>query len=205
MKSKLIIILVFAITTGTEAQTIYDNYLSFSWDYNLPLTNKNFISNGSSLGFQIGFRKKFDRFYVGADINNATYSEHTARQTLYADNSATTTDTYNYIYSYGFTLNGDYIFRPFKKFMPFVGLGIGANSFSYKTYYNIYTSGDSGLGALFRPQAGFLMKLGQDSKIAITGVVHYDYSTVESTIFNYSGFSAIGFRLGVALNLKSDK
>ena len=87
--------------------------------------------------------------------------------------------------------------------MPFVGLGLGANSNSYKMYYNIYASNDSGLGGLVRPQAGALLKLGKDSKVAITGIVHYNYSNAGSTVFNYSNFSSIGFRLGVAFNISS--
>ena len=203
MKSKLIIFLILAIASAAEAQTIYDNYVSISWDYNLPLSNTSFVDNGSGLGFHLGFRKKINRFYVGADFNYAAFTDYKSRQTYYADNSANTTDTYNYVYSYGFTVNSDYIFRPFKKLMPFVGVGIGASTLSYKMYYNIYTSKDSGLGGLFRPQAGVLMKLGKDSKLAVSGVVHYDYSTASSTVFNYTSFSAIGFRLGIALNIKS--
>jgi opacity protein-like surface antigen len=201
MKIKLIVVLMLVATAASEAQSIYDNYVSASWDYNMPLSNNSFINSSSSQGFQMGFRKKIERFYVGADFNYATYSEYKSRQTTFADNAATTTDIYNYIYNYGFTLNADYIFRPFKKLMPFVGMGIGANSISYSMFYNIYSSKDTGIGGLFRPQAGALLKLGKDSKVALTAVVHYDYSTASSSIFNYSSFSTFGFRLGFALNI----
>ncbi|HRI78618.1 MAG TPA: hypothetical protein PLR06_03705 [Cyclobacteriaceae bacterium] len=201
MKKLLIFGLAFGISIGMEAQNIYDNYVSASWNYNVPLSSNDFLTQGSGAGFQIGFRKKIDRFYIGADFTYATYSSQKSRTTFYADNSATTTDTHNFAYSYGFTVNGEYIFRPFKKLMPFIGLGIGANSINYWMYYNIYTSKDNGLGGLFRPQAGILMKLGKESKIAVMGVVHYDYSTAASTVFGYSSFPAYGFRLGIALNI----
>src|SRR6185436_596646 len=100
MKIKLIIVLMLIATTVVEAQSIYDSYVSFSWDYNVPVTNNSFLTEGSSRGFQMGFRRKIERFYIGADFNYVTYAEYRSRQTLFADNSATTTDTYNYAYSY---------------------------------------------------------------------------------------------------------
>ena len=205
MKSKFIFILMFMTATGVEAQSIYDNYISVSWDYNIPLSNSSFVGKGTGLGFQLGMRKKINRFYVGFDANYAGYSDYSARQTTYADNSASTTDVHKYVYSYGFTLNTDYVFRPFKKLMPFVGLGLGVNSNTYKMFYNIYSNTDNSLGVLVRPQAGALLKLGKDSGVAITGVIHYDYSSASSPVLNYSSFSSIGFRLGVAFNIASQK
>jgi opacity protein-like surface antigen len=178
------------------------NYVSVAWNYNLPLNNKDFVGNGSTAGFLVGYRRKINnRIYGGVDFNYVVYNSYHPRQTVVVDNGATTTDAYNYQYTYGFTINGDYVFRPFKKLMPFAGLGLGLSSNEYKTFYNVFNSSDYRLGLLVRPQVGALLKLGKESRIALSGVVQYDYSSAASDKFNISGMSSLAFRVGVAINI----
>ena len=205
MKSSVIFFFLMVTVVSASAQTIYDNYISATWNYNLPLNNTDFVGKGTAAGFLVGFRRKIDnRLYTGIDFNYVVYNSYHARQTMVVDNGATTTDMYNYQYTYGFTLNGDYVFRPFKKLMPFAGLGVGFTSNAYKTFYNVFNSEDNRLGLLVRPQAGALLKIGKESRMAFTGVVQYDYSSAASTQFSISGMSSVAFRLGVAINI-SDK
>ena len=62
----MMIILIACAATDVMAQEVFDKFLSFSWDVNIPLSNTNFIKKSSVKGFQVGYREKIgDHFYVG--------------------------------------------------------------------------------------------------------------------------------------------
>jgi hypothetical protein len=196
----MIVMLVF-VGAGVHAQDIgflYDRSISFSWDANLPMTNKDFISKASAKGVRIGYRERInDRFYMGIDVNYAGYSDYTPRQTYYSPSGALTTDFFKYATSYGAVMSGDYLFRPDRKVMPFVGLGIGASYSSFNVYYNLYSETDSGWGFLMRPEAGAIVKFGQRGFWGLITSVHFDYSTVKSDTFAYKNFTSLGLRTGL--------
>ncbi len=202
MRRLMMIILIACAATGVMAQEVFDKFLSFSWDVNMPLSNTNFIKKSSVKGFQAGYREKIgDHFYVGGDFSNATYDDHAPRQTYYIDGGAITTDFYKYVVTYCATLNGDYYFTPEKRLSPFAGLGIGASYNSYTLYYNIYSSSGNGWGFLARPQAGAILKMGKEMSWGVIAAVHYDYSTTMSKDFAYTDFTNLGLRVGIVLGL----
>jgi hypothetical protein len=205
MKKLIIAFVGIVVMTEVNAQFVettppltYNRYFSVSYDVNAPLSNTDFAGKVSGRGVQLGYREKInDHFYAGLQLSSATYNDYAPRQTYYSETSAFTTDLYKYVYSYGVTVNGDYYFSPDKRLSPFVGLGIGANYNSYKMFYNIYSSTDSGWGVLVRPEIGALLKLGSRQSWGIVGAVHFDYASTKSDKFDYPNFTNIGLRLGV--------
>jgi len=202
MRKLMMLILMACTATGVMAQEVFDKFLTFSWDVNIPLANTNFIKKSSVKGFQVGYREKIgDHFFVGGDFSNATYDGYSPRQTYYVDGGAITTDFYKYVVTYGATVSGDYYFTPERRLSPFAGLGIGADYNSYKLYYNIYSSSGSGWGFLARPQAGAILKIGKEMSWGVIAAVHYDYSTAMNKDFAYTNFTNLGLRVGIVLGL----
>lgn len=175
----------------------FDRYVSVSWDFNQPLTNTNWIKEGSGLGAKIGYHKMLnDRFAVGVDAAWAVYRHYEPTTTFINNDGAITTDYFNYIYSYSFMASGNY-FLPSssKKLMPFVGLGLGASQSKFVQYYNVYTDKDQSWGFIARPEVGLLVPFG--GKLGLQVAAHYDYTTAGSDRFNYSGFSHFGVSVGL--------
>ena len=78
----------------------FDKFFFFSWDMNKPMSNTDFISQSSSLGTKLGFRKRLndvDKLWVGAELGWAVYKQYYPYQTLQLSNSKSlSTDWYNY-------------------------------------------------------------------------------------------------------------
>ena len=199
---------MIAITASTPAllgqDKVFDRHLSFSWDINSPLSNTNFIKNTSVKGVMVSYRQRINNhLFLGIDLNNVTYHDYSPRQTYFLDGGAVTTSFYKYVVAYDVTLGGDYYFSPEKRLSPFAGLGVGANYNSYKLYYNIYSSEASGWGVLVRPQAGAILKIGEEMSWGVLAAIHYDYSTAASKDFAYTNFTNIGFRVGIVIGVGS--
>src|SRR5579872_1103241 len=107
----------------------FDKFYFLSWDNNAPISNKDFISQPSSLGTKMGFRKRLndeDKLWVGADFGWAVYKQYVPAQTYTTGTQSVTTDIYNYAYNYSLSANLDYLFLPKEKIIvPYAGLGIG--------------------------------------------------------------------------------
>jgi hypothetical protein len=179
----------------------FDKFYFLSWDNNAPLSNKDFISQTSSLGTKLGFRKRLndeDKLWVGADFGWAVYKQYVPTNTYTTGTQSTTTDLYNYAYNYSVSVNLDYFFLPVEKIItPYAGLGIGAAYDKFAQYYNVYGSSGTSWGFLVRPEAGVLIGFKENSPWRIKAAFHYDYSTNTSTDFGYKNFSSMGFQIGL--------
>jgi len=189
----------------------FDTYYFFSWDFNTPLSNQNFIRDNSSLGTKFGFRKRLnsvDRLWVGGDISWATYQQHVPFTTYQYGNSAITAEVFNYSYNYSLTCNIDYFLMPMTGiFVPYGGLGIGVAYDKFAQYYNIYGGKVDSFGLQVRPEIGILVGFKQNSPWRIKAAVHYDYASnsgklVENSFItpsndDYHGFMNMGFQIGI--------
>lgn len=204
---RLAILIVAVMWSGVAyAQTSFDRYFFFGSDIVKPMNNTTFINTFSVKGFQVGYRERInDQFYVGVDFNSSTLSQHDPRQTYHTSTGDLTAEFFKYVVTYNATLAGEYYFSPEKRLNPFAGLGIGANYNSYSMFYNVFTPKDNSWGVVFRPQAGVLYKLGREQSWGVIAAVHYDYSTARSDYFGYSGFTTLGFRIGVVVTRLFDK
>jgi hypothetical protein len=194
---KLIIFLLACIGGSAIAQ---EKYFYINYDVNKPISNTSWISNTSSRGLRGGYRTFInERFSAGVDISWAVYDQYVPSETYVTGNTAITTDYFRYIYSYSAAASGQYNFLvgDGDKIFPYAGLGLGANNNQYVLYYNAYTKSERAWGFLARPEAGILVKFGSRRSVGAMAAVHYDYSTNQSKMFNYSGFSAVGFQIGL--------
>ncbi|HEY4655231.1 MAG TPA: outer membrane beta-barrel protein [Cyclobacteriaceae bacterium] len=194
--SSAIIVLVTAVSV--QAQD-FDRYFYLSWMGSKPLSNTSWNDESTGKGVRFGYRKIInEKFAAGFDYTWATYDKYFPTATFEEGTRAITTDYFNYVYSYGLTLSGQY-FLPFatERVMPFVGIGAGVALNRYVQYYNIYTEEDQTWGFLGRPEVGVLFPFGGKWGATISG--QYNFSTAKSDYFGYDGFNSLSVNVGVVL------
>lgn len=190
---------VIILGIGSAKAQDFDRYFSLSWMGSKPLSNTSWIDHDTGKGVRLTYRKLInDKFAAGFDYTWATYEKYYPTATFVEGTRTITTDYFNYVYSYGLTLNGQY-FLPFStdRVMPFVGLGIGAALNRYVQYYNVYTEDDRSWGFLARPEVGVLFPFG--GKWGATIGAQYHYSTAKSDFFEYDDFSSLSVNVGIVL------
>lgn len=191
-------VIVFLGIVSAKAQD-FDRYFYLSWMGSKPLSNTSWIDNDSGKGMKFGYRKMInDKFAAGFDLTWATYDKYYPTATFEDGSRTITTDYFNYVYSYGLTLSGQY-FLPFStpRVMPFVGLGVGAALNRYFQYYNIYAEDDQSWGFLGRPEIGVLFPFGGKWGATVSG--QYNFSTAKSDYFGYDDFNSLSVNVGVVL------
>lgn len=191
--------LVMFLGIGSVSAQDFDRYFYLSWMGSKPLSNTSWIDEDTGKGLRFGYRKLInDKFAVGFDYTWATFDKYYPTATFLDDTRTITTDYFNYVYSYGLTLSGQY-FLPFStaRVMPFVGLGVGASLNRYFQYYNIYTEDDQSWGFLGRPEVGVLFPFG--GKWGATIAAQYNFSTANSDFFGYDDFNSLSFNVGVVM------
>jgi hypothetical protein len=179
----------------------FDKYYFFNWDINKPLSNPDYISQQSSLGTKLGFRKRLndeDKLWVGGDFNWVVYKQYIPYTTYPVSNGAVSTDLYNYSYNYSATINMDYFFLPKDKILvPYAGLGLGAAFYRFVQYYNVYGTSSDNWGFVIKPEAGVLIGFGENSAWRAKIAAHYDYATTKDANFGYNNFSNLGIQFGI--------
>jgi hypothetical protein len=106
MKKILCATLLLLCSQLSKAQD-FRGYYTASFDFNQPLTNTHWINTMSVLGIKAGYHKMInEKFSIGGEVNWGTYKEYHPTQTFYSSGAATTTDYFNYIYSYGLVVSG---------------------------------------------------------------------------------------------------
>ncbi|HEX7016517.1 MAG TPA: outer membrane beta-barrel protein [Cyclobacteriaceae bacterium] len=191
-------LLLFICTVSGFAQD-FDRYFYLAWMPNKPLSNTSWIDEGTGKGVRFGYRKMInDKFAAGFDYTWATYDKYFPTSSFVDGTRTITTDYFNYVYSYGLTVSGQY-FLPFTRdwVMPYVGLGLGASLNRYFQYYNIYTDDDRKWGFLGRPEVGVLFPFG--GKWGAMVAAQYTFSTAKSEYFGYDDFNSVSFNVGVVL------
>jgi hypothetical protein len=192
-----VLVLMAALVSAQE------NYFYASWNYQMPMSNRQWLDTPSGHGAVIGYRFFLGdrRLSVGLDASWITFEQYEPKRTFQQDNGAITTDYYKYIYQYAGVISAQYYFPvgDSERFFPYAGLGLGANYNDFTLYYNIYSDSYTGWGFLARPEAGILVRFSERRSIGAIAAVHYDYSTNQNENFNYSNFTALGFRIGVVL------
>lgn len=195
--------MLFGLLFVTGMLHAQENYFYLGWNYTIPLSNTTWLEDGSASGGKAGYRFFIGdgRFSAGLDFNWATYEQYEPTETFPQENGAITTDYFKYIYNYGIVASGQYNIPLGEKelFIPYAGLGLGANYNAYTIYYNIYEDNDEAWGFLVRPEAGMLIRFSERRSIGAIAGIHYDFSTNKSADFDYSNFSALGFKIGLVL------
>ncbi|HTH56020.1 MAG TPA: hypothetical protein VL728_08225 [Cyclobacteriaceae bacterium] len=189
----------------------FDTYYSFSWDFNTPLSNQNFISDNSNLGTKFSIRKRLnnvDGLWVGGDLGWAAYQQHIPFTSYQYGSSAVGAEVFNYTYNYSLTGNIDYLLMPMNKiFVPYAGVGVGLAYIKFAQYYNIYGGTLDSFGLQVHPEVGILVGFKENSSWRIKAAVHYDYASNSGKLAannfitpgndDYHGFMNMGFQIGI--------
>lgn len=189
----------------------FTKYISLSWDFNVPLSNTQFINSASSAGMRLSYRKRLndiDNLWAGFEFGTASYSQYFSYQTYSSPTSATSSDFYNYANTYSFACSIDYFFVPMeKKFFPYVGLSIGAASTNFTQYYNVNKASDNAWGVQLRSEVGILASLKTNSAWKVKASAHFEYASNTSAFAKnnflllreseYKNFMNTGFQFGI--------
>ena len=196
---KIIFIIGFFLCRLADAQ---ENYFYAALDLSKPIANTSWVNDISTRGARIGYRAFLtEKVSAGVDIGWNLLDEYKPRETFQTGSGAITTDYFNYIYSYSFAVSGQYNFKmgDREKIRPYTGLGLGVSNQEYVKYYNFYSEADKSWGFLMRPEAGIMVKLSERRSVGAIAAIHYDYSTNRMKNFDYKGFSALGFQIGLVI------
>jgi hypothetical protein len=197
------IFMAFIFLTAVSTLRAQDRYLYFAWNYNQPLSNTDFIKDGTSAGAKMGFRSQIreSRFMVGVDISLATYNQYAPEETFSSPGRDFTTDYFKYVYNYGIAVSGQYTFPVGESriITPYVGVGLGYSYNLYRLYYNVFEEEETGGGFLMRPEVGAVVKFGRRRMLGLITGISFDYSTSKSDNYGYDNFSAFGFQLGLVV------
>jgi hypothetical protein len=176
----------------------FDKYYGFGPLLSVPLTNRSFIDKVSLRGARFFYREMLsEHVAAGLDLSYAGFNDYIPPAVYTSPGSSVYTDLYNYVDHYSATVSGEYIFSPYKRFMPYAGVGLGASYTNFRLYYNIYEDGASKWGVLVRPYAGIMMRFSKRSSWGAFANLHMDYSTVRAADFDYKGFSTMAFQAGI--------
>jgi hypothetical protein len=194
---KYIVFLLLLLSGVSFAQ---EKYFYLTLDINKTLSNPTWIDDVSARGVRAGYRAFITpAFSAGLDVSWTSFNQYDPTKTIERSTGAITTDYFRYAYTYSIAASGQYNFRgdDQDRFIPYLGLGLGAANNEYVLYYNVYTEREQSWAFLARPEAGVLVKIGRS--IGAMATLHYDYSTSKSEKFNYDNFSTIGFQIGLIL------
>jgi outer membrane protein W len=197
---KIIIIFftLFAFLLSANAQRLHNLY-GLSWEVAFPTGD--FVKEASYQGGKFEFRHFLKpNMSVGATIGWNNYDEYVTRQTYEnADQTAAvTTDNERFIFNLPMTVDGFYYFKDGGRFMPYIGVGLGAQYSSQEVYYNIYVTEDDNWGFIARPQIGSLIDLGVNSPTRLMIGAGYNYSTNKNESFKIDNFQNFWVSIGIS-------
>ena len=66
-------------------------------------------------------------------------------------------------------------------------------------YFNIYNLHETNWGFLVKPEAGVLLKFGENSRSGIVFGIRYNYATNRQPDFKIDNIQTLSFQLGLAL------
>ena len=181
----------------------FKKYYAVVTDVNKPLSNTEFLKKTSTRGAKFIYREFInEKLAMGGEVGFVTYNDYIPPTVYTSGNTSIYTDLYSYVYHYSATLSGEYYFITNQWIMPYAGLGIGVAYNRLTAYYNIFQDEEKKWGALFRPNVGTLMRFGNKARWGATFGVHFDYSTIKSTDFDYKNFTNLGFQAGLMVIIR---
>ncbi|MFM7217398.1 MAG: outer membrane beta-barrel protein [Bacteroidota bacterium] len=205
MKTKYTLLFSLLLSLGSmpkfsvaDSGYLSNGFYSFNWDINVPLNNKDFISNTSAAGGNVQGRFFINpNMSVGGEIAWSSLYEYASRRTYYLENAAVTTDLYKYIYLLPMTATFHYYFNPDGNIMPYAGLGLGAMYSEQDLYFNIYNLYATNWGFLVKPEAGAIFKFGDRSRTGAMLGVRYNYATNRESDLRIERIKTLSINVGI--------
>ena len=174
--------------------------INFAWEINVPLNNKNFISDVSLPGARLESRWFINpNLSFGVELEWFSMYEYTPKQTYHLTGNDVTTDLYKYMYMVPMTASLHYYpTLGSDKVLPFLGVYAGAAYCEPSLYFNIYQITDDNWGFTFKPELGAIVPLGSgDYGISLSA--RYNYATNKFEGININNVQTISFQIGLAL------
>lgn len=196
----VIIGLVFILFPGrVQAQ---QSYFFGGLTYTKPMSNLDWIKTGG-MGYEAGYRYFLQdgKYSIGLDYSYSVLREYAPTETIPTPGGAITTDYFKYMYATNLVVNFQYYFLEGSnpEFFPYAGLGVGAQIQRYRLYYNIYQENDNGVGALLRPEVGFLYKPESFRSAGIKLSATWNLATGRSSDFEVQNYSAFTIHASIML------
>jgi outer membrane protein W len=196
---KIILIWAAVIVTGLTAQAQQmQNFFGVSWEVAFP--GGDFVSKPSYLGAKLEYRRFLsDKLSLGATLSWNNYDEYVSRKTYENEDQtqAVTTDMERFVFNLPMTADVFYYFKGGTKFLPYIGVGLGAQYSDQEAYYNIYVSEEENWGFVARPQIGTFINWGATNPTKFILAAGYNYATNKNTAFNMDSQTNFWVSLGI--------
>lgn len=175
----------------------FDKYYGIGPAVSAPLSNRSYIDNPSTRSARFFYRELINEHVsAGIDVSFAGYNDYIAPAVYQSQNQAIFTDFYNYTDVAALALAGEYLFRPDKKLIPYLGFAAGASYTRLRLYYNIYSNKDTKWSGLVRPYGGAMVRFGDKTSWGAFANASFEHMFLKAPDYDYSGLSSVAFQVG---------
>jgi hypothetical protein len=200
LKNIYLIVITALISINTTAQ---DGTLArANYTVGFQLSNTDYLSKPTFRGFGFALGHMFETgFSVNIEANWSNFYQYEKKRTYYFEGGAITTDLYKYRHQIPVVLALNYTFLKDRFFpvKPYLGFGIGLNYIRDKIYYSTYEINEHNAGFLIQPKLGFSLALDEDGDVNAFVEGALNYSSNESSDFQYRRNTSCNLALGVYL------
>jgi len=175
----------------------FDKYYGIGPAYAVPLSNREYINNPSTRSGRFFYRELINEHVAaGLDVSFAGYNDYIPPAVYQSQNQAIFTDFYNYTDNVGVALAGEYLFRPDKKLIPYLGFAAGASYTRLRLYYNIYSNKDTKWSGLIRPYGGAMFRFGAKTSWGAFANASFEHAFLNAPDYDYKGLSSLALQVG---------
>ena len=199
MNTRIVLLLMVLIGVGIHSARAqyFDKYYGVGPAVSVPLSNRSYIDNVSTRAGRFFYRELINEHVAaGIDVSFAGYNDYIPPAVYQSQNQAIFTDFYNYTDHAGLALAGEYLFRPDKKLIPYVGLAGGASYTRLRLYYNIYSNKDTKWSGMIRPYGGAMVRFGTKTSWGAFAHASFEHALLNAPDYDYKGLSALAFQIG---------
>jgi opacity protein-like surface antigen len=187
---KILIIILFAVSTSAYAQSI--TALQYSMGFGTGDLG-DFVSKPSFRGFAIDFRKLVQpNIGVGFEVGWNVFYEEKSSDVYTTGNLSYSGKQWRYNNQFPLLGAADYYLKPGESINPFVGLGLGTMYSLRNTDMGQYTLEEDAWHFVLRPEVGVLFEANPNMSLAITGKYFYGFEAGDLDAQSYFALN-VGF------------
>ena len=199
--SVILLLVIMLFPHKAQSQITGNGYIDVDWQFNMPIKT-GFADKAAGWGMSLdGGYYVTDNIGIGLFMTYSTNNEYVERQTMMlTETSALTTDQLHSIFQLPFGVSARYRFLPDAIVKPYVALKLGTEYSKVSSYYNSFTSRDTGWGFYVCPEIGTTIYFTSSQTVGLHLALYYSYATNKSDVLIYDvkGLNNSGFRLGLS-------